>query len=169
MAKSVAERKRDSRARAKREAILSAKPGADVFQTPFFEFFSHRTSGFSDWCMYFDLAGIEAPEINDDSDPKSLIGDLEQYDPYRGYKRSIGRAEIMVSALLDAAGELARMINSYKRDEIDKRMKEVEASDLFDPGTRKNALAKMVRLQQMLDQLDKEVRWPLVQWRTSNL
>lgn len=168
MAKSAAERKRISRERAKREVIISAKPDDHIFDAPFFEFFKHRTDGFSDWCMYFDMAGVNAPTIEDDSDPKSLMGDLEQYDVYRGYKRSIGRAEIMLAALLDAAGELARIINDYKRREIGERIREIEASDLSGADARKEALARMVRFQKMLDQLDKEVRWTFPQWRTNH-
>lgn len=167
MAKSAAERKRISRERAKREDIISAKPDDDVFRMPFFEFFNRRTDGFSDWSMHFDMAGLEAPEIKDDSDPKSLLGDLEQYELYKGYKRSVGRAEIMLSALLDATGELARIINDYKRSEITERVHEIEALDLSDPEVRKKALADMLRLQRMLEQLDKQVRWTFPQWRTS--
>lgn len=168
MAKSAAERKRISRERARREVIISAKPDEDVFRAPFFEFFKWRTDGSSDWSMYFDMAGLEAPEIVDDSDPKSLLGDLEQYELYKGYERSIGRAEIMLAALLDATGELARIINDYKRREIGERIQELEALDLSDPETRKKVLADMVRFQKMLDQLDKEVRWTFPQWRTSH-
>jgi len=165
MAKSAAERKRISRAKAKREGIISAKPDNDTFRTPFFEFFNQRTEGFSDWAMYFDMAGLEAPEIEDDSDPKSLLGNLEQYDPYRGYNRSIGRAEIMLAALLDAAGELARIINDYKRKEVADRMREIEESNLSDADTRKKAFSEMMRFQKMLDQLDKQVRWSFPQWK----
>ena len=73
----------------------------------------------------------------------------------------------MVGCLIDAASQLADIINKYKRKEISDRMQEVEASDLSDPDVRKKALADMVRLQKMTEHLDKQVRWTFPQWKVT--
>jgi len=144
---------------------MAAKPDAETFRAPFFQFFTEQTEGASNWVQYFDLAGLEAPEITDDSDPKSLMGQLEEYEPYKGYERSIGRAEIMLAALLDSAGELASIINRYKQKEITDRIHEIETQELSKPETRKKAISNLVRLSKMRDKLDKKVRWTFPQWK----
>lgn len=165
--KSPAEYQREYRERKRLADIANAKPDSEIFRKPFFEFFKERTDGFSDWTMYFDMAGLTAPEINDDSDPTSLYGKLEGYNSYEGYRRSIGRAEVMMSAMLDGAAELAGIINDYKQKEINDRIAEIEQSDLSNPMARKRALADIVRLKKMLDRLDKPVRWTFPQWRVT--
>ena len=77
MAKSAVERKRASRQKAKREAVMAAKPDAETFRAPFFQFFTEQTEGASNWFSILISPALEAPEITDDSDPKSLMGQLE--------------------------------------------------------------------------------------------
>ena len=80
-------------------------------------------------------------------------------------KGSLGVAELMVGCLIAAALDRARHVNDYKREEIKNRLAEIEASDLSDPDTKKAALREATRLNKMLDQLDKQVRWTFPQWK----
>jgi hypothetical protein len=82
---------------------------------------------------------------------------------------SIGHAEKAVSFLLDAATQLAAYINDYKKQEIDRAIADLEASGLSDPATRKQALAEIVRLTKMREQLNKGHRRTLPQWRVTAL
>lgn len=142
---------------------------------PFHEWFQGQAGGFSDFALCFDMAGIEAPDIDDDSDPKSLSGEIERSfedDPDRSpYARgggSLARAEIMVGSLIDAASELARIINAYKRNQIANRLQEIETADLSDQVAKKSALTEVVRLQKMIEHLDKQVRWSFPQWKLAD-
>ena len=74
----------------------------------------------------------------------------------------------MVGCLIDAASELARIINEYKRNQITSRLREIENADLSDPGVKKAALTEVVRLQKMVDHLDKRVRWSFPQWKLAD-
>ena len=177
MALTPAEKQRRYRENQKKKQKVQAKQadGLSLFahpREPFFEWYN----GGSDFQMCLDIAGIEAPEIEDDSDPKSATGEIEQIfidggnpedSPYYNAKGSLARAEIMVGALISATVELAGLINRYKKEEITARISEIEQSDLSDPAAKKQALADIVRLQKMLDQLDKQVRWTFPQWKVT--
>jgi hypothetical protein len=90
----------------------------------------------------------------------------ENYDAYAGFEGSIGRAESMVDNLLAAASGIAMVINHYKKEELRKRIAEIEESDLSESGVRKKVLADIVRLKTMMDLLqDKMVRVSLYQWK----
>lgn len=179
MALSNAERQRrhNERQKEKKKGGLKQPESADfasIVTTPFFEWFEGQAGGFSDFAICFDMAGMEAPEIEDDSDPKSRTGEVELIfadepakSPYARGGGSLARGEIMVGCLIDAASQLADIINRYKRHEISNRLQELEASDSSDPASKKKALAETVRLQKMLDQLDKQVRWTFPQWKVS--
>lgn len=149
---------------------------ASILPEPFFERFQREAGGFSDFYLCFDTAGFDAPDISDDSNPKSFTGEVEQIfidsetpdeSPYAKGGGSLARAEIITGCLIEAAGELARIINGYKRDAIDARITEIEQSDLSDPAAKKQAFADMARLQKMRDQLDKQVRWTFPQWKVT--
>ena len=175
MANANTEAQRRWRQRQKEEKLNSLKKVGDgtndkVFKQPF----SAATANNGNWSSFdiaFDVAGLEALSFDDDSGPKSFTGLIEASgkesgsDPYEGATNSLGRAEIMVGCLIDAAAELAGLINTYKRKEIQQRISEIEQSDLTDPLARKAALAQIVRLTKLLDQLDKQVRWTFKQWK----
>ena len=82
-------------------------------------------------------------------------------------RRSLGRAEMMITALNEAAENLAFYVNKYKRTEIKARLAEIEASDLSDPETKRAALKNAARLNKMLEQLDKQVRLTFPQWKVT--
>lgn len=177
MGLSNAERQRlhYQRQKDKKKAGLKQPDGVDLprrTDNPFYEWFQGQAGGFSDFAKCFDIAGMEAPDIDDDSDPKSLTGEIEdsfkdapEHSPYARGGGSLARAEIMVGCLIDAASELARIINEYKRQRIAARLKEIESADLSDPDVKKSALAEVVRLQKMNEHLDKQVRWAFPQWK----
>jgi hypothetical protein len=141
--------------------------GSHAFlKRPFFEHLSIDPN-WSSVEAALDVAGIEWPTFKDDSGPKSITGTFEEDGTYERFPGSVGRAEIMVSAFLDAATELAGIVNRYKRKEISDRIHEIETSDLSNPDVRKHALADIIRLKQMLEQLDRQVRWGLPQWKVT--
>lgn len=173
MAMTNAEKVRAHRERKKAQEQVRAKQAErlSIFDQPAEPFYRWYEGG-SDFQMCLDIAGIEAPAIEDDSDPKSATGEIEpifadnpEDSPYYNAKGSLARAEIMVGALISATVELADLINRYKRKEITARIHEIETSNLSDPDTRKQALADIVRLKKMLDQLNKQVRWTFPQWK----
>lgn len=178
MAKTNAEHQREWRRRrreAKQKEVKQAEATslATIMRTPFFEWVE-RDGNWLSFEMALDQAGIEIPQFNDDADPKSLTGEIERLftdnpaqSPYVAGSGSLGRAEIMVGCLISAAVTLAGSVNDYKRSEIKARMAEIEQSDLSDPEIRREALAEVARLQKMLDQLSKQVRWTFPQWKVT--
>ncbi|WIJ24221.1 hypothetical protein [Devosia sp. RR2S18] len=166
MALSPAEKQRRYRERQaqakKTERLTAGDSTADFLRTPFFEYLS-QDGNWMNVEMNFDIMGLEAPSFEDDSGPKSTTGEIEE-TTYEGHAGSIGRAEIMVGQLLDAATELAGIINRYKRLEIAQRIAELQAADLSDPQRKKQALADVVRLNSLLSRLERQVRWPLPEW-----
>lgn len=178
MAKTNAEHQREWRRRrreAKKEELKLAEAAslASIMSTPFFEWVKQDGNWLTfEMCM--DQAGIIPPEFEDDSDPKSATGGIEEIfedNPedsiYVRGSGSLSRAEIMVGSLIDAASELAGIVNRYKQSEIKARIAEIEQSDLSAPETKRKALADIVRLQKMLDQLSKQVRWTFPQWKVT--
>ena len=175
MANANAEAQRRWRERQKQKRLDALKlpdapQNASPFRKPFFEAFEDDGNA-QNVEISLDCAGIEPVSFQDDSGPKSFTGQIEQMatdsgeEAYRGAQNSLGRAEVMVGCLIDAAAELASIINTYKRKEIRQRIAEIEESDLADPVARKAALAQIVRLNKLLDQLDKQVRWTFKQWK----
>ncbi len=171
MALTGAEKAQRFRDRQKAKKLDQLKgPGraaSDLFRTPFFEVLQDDPN-FSSVQMALELAGIEAPSFDDDQGPTALAieGVLDGVDdPFPVAENSLGRAETMVGCFLDAAVELAGIVNSYKQREIAARLAEIEAHDMTDPETRKAAMAEIVRLTKISDQLKKQVRWTLPQWK----
>ena len=96
-----------------------------------------------------------------------MFADNPEDSVYRGATNSLAKAEITVGQLIDAAAAMARIINDYKRNEIDARISEIEQSDLSNPDVKKKAFVAMARLTKMRDQLDKQVRWNFPQWKVT--
>ena len=175
MANPNAEAQRRWRERQKQKRLDALKKpdahhDASPFRKPFFEAFQDDGNA-SNVDMSLDCAGIEPVLFEDDSGPKSSTGQIEQMaadsgeEAYLGAHNSLGRAEVLVGCLIDAAAELASIINAYKRKEIRQRIAEIEEADLSDPVARKAALARIVQLNKLMDQLDKQVRWTFKQWK----
>lgn len=171
MSNANAEAQRRWRQRQKEKRKDDLKIGAsasEVFKVPFFQAVGDLSSS-SDFADAFELAGIPTPEFKDDRGPEaySLDDGAEDAGLFDEAKGSLGRAEIMVGCLITAALDLARLVNGYKQTEIKARLSEIEASDLSDTETKKAALKESARLNKMLDQLDKQVRWTFPQWKVT--
>ena len=155
------ERQRVERDNAIRLALDNLQ--ADIFKRPFFE--TGVDSGFD---LPLALAGIDAPTFDDDRGPEDFVlnGATEGVEsPFAMVSRgSLGRAELIIACLTDAAMELAAAVNEYKRSEIKARMAEIEERDLSDLENKKAAFNEIARLNKMLDQLTKQVRWTFPQW-----
>jgi len=177
MALSNAEKVRRYRERQKLKKQADMKKPtekSDVFLTPFYEFFTADEQTGSQYGQALELAGIEPPTFKDDSGPEAstlddLRDDFEEggignpFGSSRG--SSLGKAEVLVGCLLDAAYDLAGWISDYKKTEIKTRIAELENSDLPDPDARRAAFAKVAELRKMLEDLERTMRWQLPQWK----
>tara|TARA_R100001369_G_scaffold90595_1_gene129838 strand:+ start:445 stop:975 length:531 start_codon:yes stop_codon:yes gene_type:complete len=170
MAQTPAEVQKAYRERKKASEQAAGDATYPFLKEPFY-LWLERTDGGGDWTAAeceLNLASIEMPQFEDDGGPRpnddAFGDDLEKY--YRGYEKSIGRAEAMVDNLIGAASCIAATINQYKRQEIEARLKELEVSDEADKAT---AMKQAVRLNKILDQLDKQVRSTFPQWKVRGI
>lgn len=163
------------RQKAKKQAALKMPtPPSEIFKKPFFEFYPIDVQVSSQYCQSLELAGFEAVTFLDDTGPEaSTLDDLSDPNEPSGSSNpfgssagnSLGKAEVIIGCLLDAASDLAAEVNAYKRSEIATRIGEIEASDLTDPDARRAAFDQVVALKNMLADLEKEIRWPLNIWK----
>lgn len=172
MALTPAEKQRAYRERQKKkkqQELVQATPLQGVFRKPFFEVFTPDEQVSSQYSQSLELAGIAAPLFEDDRGPEAYtLDDLQDHNPFdQDSGTSLGRAEVMIGCLIKAAEGLADEVNTYKRTEIKARLTEIEASDMSDPAKKKAALQEATRLNKMLDQLDKQVRWTFPQWKVT--
>lgn len=169
-----ARRYRERQKAKKQAALKTPTPQSEIFKTPFFEFFPVEQQLGSQYVQSPELGGFEVPLFEDDGGPEvSTLDDLSNPLEPSGFSNpfgdskgsSLGKAEIVIAMLLDAASDLAATVNDYKRSEISARIAEIEASDLSDPEVRRQAFDKVAALKRMLEELDKDTRWPLRVWK----
>ncbi|WP_131725727.1 hypothetical protein ACTTAL_13350 [Rhodobacter capsulatus] len=177
MALSNAEKVRRYRERQKakkQEAMKTPTQNADLFKTPFFEVFTLDDQYDSQYVNSLELAGVQPLYFTDDSGPEACTLDdlsdpLEESgfsNPFGASKgSSLGKAEVLIGCLLDAASDLAHRVREYKQSEIRARIAEIEQADLSDPETRRAAFATVAELNAMLAELDKEFRYPIPKWK----
>jgi len=168
MGMTEAEKKRAQRARKRAEHRASADSSYPFLDEPFSKFLEHE-GNYSNVELALELAGLEPPVIEDERDPEAFafeeaIAGVE--NPFPGAKGAVGRAEVIIDCLLDAASELAGIVNKYKRQEIEARLKELESSDETDTAA---AIAKAIVLNKILEGLDKNVRRTLPQWKVTDV
>lgn len=175
MALSNAEKVRRYRERQKakkQEELKQPTTPSRLFQTPFFEFFPFDEQASSQYCQSLELAGIEPQFFKDDSGPEvTTLDDLsdERLDPFGELKgSSLGKAEVLIWCLINAAHGLAVWVNAYKKSEIKARIAEIEASDLSDPEAKQQAFGEVAKLMKLLEQLDKQVRWSFPTWKVAD-
>lgn len=173
MAKTSTERMRE-----KKERETKAHLGSGEFTYPYlkkaFSELSKEEAGFSNFEMALELAGIEPPRFEDERGPADFTVNREAIgvdlygveNIYPDAKGAIGRADTIIGCLIDAAAELADEVNNYKRKEIKNRLAELESSDTEDRAT---AMSEAVKLNKILDQLDKQVRRSFPQWRVTGV
>ncbi|WP_386683062.1 hypothetical protein [Loktanella sp. R86503] len=167
------QRRYRERQRAKRAEELKTADqffGETVNRTPFFKSFQDD-GNLSDFHLYFDIMCIDAPDFKDDSGPKSMFGLVEDAgdnaDPYDGAHGSLGRAEVMVGCLLDAATTLAEMVRRHKLREIDARIKDFEKELVLNPSAAPTIAQQLANLVKMREDLQHSVRWTVPNWQTA--
>ncbi|UMA64398.1 hypothetical protein LVO79_15500 [Roseivivax marinus] len=174
MAMSARERKQAQREAERIEMSRLPDSTYDYLRQPFHQWINDDPN-FSSVELPLELAGFEPPVFDDDEGPASyanetaLDPDLSPEETFPGYSGSIGRAEVMVDCLLDAALELAQIINRYKLDELSARRREIERSDLPDAATRKLAFDEMARIAKIEAELSKNIRRTIPQWKVKGV
>jgi hypothetical protein len=161
-----AEKQRRYREKQKQQGSIASR-SSEVYKAPFFEEFKYSQR---DLDVILALAGIEAPQIEDDTGPRENVfdGAIDGLpDPFSGAKRSLGRAEVLVGQLLEAARVVAFSINEFKIAEIEKRLTEIESADLKDPEKKQAAFADAAKLMKMRHDLERQVRFTLPAWEAS--
>lgn len=173
MAKTSTERMREKKERDQREQMVAPESTNLYLKKPFSKVWE-ESAGFSDFEMPLELAGIVPPIFEDERNPEEFtknadaIG-LKLYgveNIYGNRKGAIGRAEVTIGCLIDAAAELAAIVNHYKRQELEARLAQLESSTEID---RAEAMKEAVRLNKMLDQLNKQVRRSFPQWEVTGV
>ncbi|MBM2323030.1 MULTISPECIES: hypothetical protein [Marivita] len=169
MALSAKERKQKQLER-ERQAMARMKDATYPFlKTPFYKHLE-KDGNWSSVELCFGLLGIEPPVFEDDRGPEEFADsacfatDEDLIEAFQSSEKSIGRAEVMVGVLLDAAMELANIINTYKSEELKKCREELERSDLSEPERRREALETSAQLARLQDELDKNVRRTFKTW-----
>ena len=161
----------------KQEALKQPTPASDVFKKPFFEFFPVDEQLGSAYAQSLELGGIQPLHFEDNTGPETTtLDDILDFDGKNDAANffgehagtSLGKAEVLIGCLLDAATDLAGWVNAYKKSEIRARIAEIETSDLSDAEQKRAALTEVVRLNKLLDGLDKEIRWPLPVWKVDD-
>jgi hypothetical protein len=164
--KTPAEYQRDYRERkaaAEKLAVDQTKP----YQSKSFgQFFQDREH---DVQLALDLAGLPPLNFSDDTrGPASHSGEPEKGDEdgtlFAGYFGSIGRAELAVDSLLDAATALASIINQYKREAVEQALSALGDLTTTDPKVRRQEIQESIRLGKMLDRLEKSRRVTLPEY-----
>lgn len=169
MALTPAETQKRYRQRLKEKEKLANVATFKLYRSPFFEFFQEQKSSFGESMA---CVGVDIEFFEDDRGPRSFgkngVFDFIEDDPHLDESvGSLGRAELVIGALLDAASELAAVVKEYKRAEIKARLVEIETLDFRDSQTKKLTMQEAVKLHKMLDQLDKQVRWTIPQWKVT--
>lgn len=177
MALSDAEKARRYRERQKAKKLEEMKrptEGSPDFRTPFFEYFNVDDQLSSQYAQSLELCGIQPLLFEDDTGPEvstldDLRDDLEDggfANPF-GTSRgsSLGKAEVVIGCLLDAASDLAQCVNDYKKAELRARIAELESAEVSDADARKQAFARVAELTRMLEALDKSVRFQFPAWK----
>lgn len=158
MALTPAEKQKRYRERQKQAEKSAADLSHEFLRTPFVEAAAYELSQLD---QFWDIIGIEGPVFEDDSGPKSLLGDYELTaaangsEAFEGVPRnSLGRAEVMVNTLLDIAMLTAAAIKEYKLKEISARIAEIEEADLSDQDAKAKALNDIVVLRTIRSHLE---------------
>ena len=174
MAMTAKERKQKQLERERDQLRKTPDSTYPFLKIPFFE----RTEDDGNWSsvdLCFELIGMDPPAVDDDRGPEAFAHDVcfatdeDRQEAFQSYEKSIGRAEFMMDMLLDAATELASIINNHKRSELKSRLKELETADLSDQSERAEALKKAAVISKLLEDLDKNVRRTFPVWTLKNL
>lgn len=174
MAMSAKERKQKQLENERRELARQMDATYPYLKVPFFKYLPDDDNWTSvEIC--FDIMGFEPPSFDDDRGPADVAGEdcfaseEERLNAFKSSENSIGRAEVMMDMLLDAAMELSGIINRYKLRELQIRREELEQSNWSDPKQRSKALADAAEISRLQDELKKNVRRTFQNWRVKVL
>ena len=169
MAMTANERKRAQIQREQEELWQMPDSTYPYLSVPYFEYLEDDPY-WDDAQQCFERMGIMPPRFDDDRGPVDVAfddgykTDEDKIEAFKGSERSIGRAEVMVGQLIDAASELARSINKFKRKELEKSLAQIQQRDLTDPQIRATTMAEVVSIARMQEELEKNVRRGFPQW-----
>ena len=171
MAKTQAEIQKAYRDRLKAKAQAQGDRAA-IFIKEGFSKRAERHGGFSDFESALEVAGIVPPTFFDERNASKFIlnpdangTDIEALLP-GSPSGALGRAEVIIDHLITAAIELAAEVNAHKTSEIKARLADLETSDTTDRAT---AMQEAVKLNKILDQLNKQVRRSFPQWKVTGI
>lgn len=174
MAMSAKERKQMQIERERQELARKIDATYPYLKTPFFEHLE-QNDNWSSVELCLELLGIDPPMFEDDRGPEDFAADEcfstaeDRIEAFKCSENSIGRAEVMVDMMLDAAVELSNIINRFKQGELQKRREEFEQSDLSEPNRRVEALEAAAEIARLKEELQKKVRRTLPVWRVKLL
>lgn len=161
--KAYRERKKEKQRSQLRYGSMEA---AGISKRPFSETFQ-ADSDASDLELTLGIAGMVAPDFEDERGPTeaalphTIAGAEDTFDYVTG---ALARAEVAIDSLLSAAVILSGIVNKHLKSEINDRLAELEDPQNSDRAT---AIKEAVKLNKMLDQLDKQVRWAFPQWKVT--
>lgn len=157
------QRKREKREEDRKQAEASHWYVKDQFQT-----YLENHADWSEFEIPLDIMGLQTPTFRDGA-PETATGSyIDPNDPNNAALfKGMGRADVFVGLFIEAATVLARRLNEFKLKEISERIQEIEAGEWNDPAAKKQALSDIVRLNKMRDQLSKQVRITLPEWKVT--
>lgn len=169
MAKSATERKREQVQR-ERERAKSTEDLLYGLPRPAFGKWlaENEDDRLGHLALCFDGMNRSPSNFNHDEDPVAKLGDFVFPTTAAGelsYQGALGRAELEVELLVEAAKTLAAMINAYKREVIESRIRQIETNELDDRDARSERLREIMLLNRALERLGKSVRAELPQWQ----
>lgn len=169
MALTANERKRAQIAR-EQEALRQLPDGTYTYLSMPFHQYLDQDGNWSDVQQCFEMMGINPPQFQDDRGPADFAfddifgSDQDKIETFKGSENSIGRAEVMVGQLLDAASGLSQIINKFKQTELNRALAEIHQRDLTDPDIRKATMEEVVHIARLQEELQKNVRRTIPQW-----
>lgn len=174
MALTANERKRAQIER-EQKALRRLPDGTYTYLNIPFHLYLDQDGNWGDVQQCFERMGINPPQFEDDRGPADFVfddtfgSDQDKIDAFKGRENSIGRAEVMVGQLLDAASGLSQIINKFKKAELNRVLVGIQQRDLTDPDLRKATMDEVVHIARLQAELEKNVRRTFPQWEVKIL
>lgn len=164
MALSAYERKLRQLEREREEKNKLVDKTYPYLKTPFFEY-AEEDPDWNEIQFLLSAAGIEPPHLSDDSGPHDHVLDELEFDEqtteesFEGFGRnSIGRAELLAGFLMTTGRMLAHVINKYKKEELERHLKDLQMRDVETAEERAALFDEAARIMALLKELDKNTR-----------
>lgn len=164
MALSAKERKRRQLERERNERRKMADGCSPYLETPFFKFVEDHPE-WNEIQFLLEVIGLEPPTFADDSGPHDHVSARLEFNEetteqsFEGYDRSsVGRAEAIAGFLIEIGARLARLINEYKREELEQHLEKIQAEDVSDPKARARLFEEAIQISKLLEELKKNTR-----------